>query len=168
MLLTTIQFHLWQTITRMLTDCILMYNRITDAISMLWKWCMSCRYVITGFSLTTANHIMWCCDTVRCNHNCWNTTLFSCSTVQLPVATVQPCSWKDMAHSPFSTCGLILQMSRTKLSANQYADHGQLQYCDWSPALPIGGGVYWAWEWMFWVRDTWTYAVAFCSSSFVL
>jgi hypothetical protein len=32
MLLTTIQFHLWQKITRMLTDCILMYNRITDAI----------------------------------------------------------------------------------------------------------------------------------------
>ena len=32
MLLTTIQFHLWDTITQMLTDCILMYNRITGAI----------------------------------------------------------------------------------------------------------------------------------------
>lgn len=32
-MLTTIHFHLWQTITQMLTDCILMCNRIIDAIT---------------------------------------------------------------------------------------------------------------------------------------
>ena len=90
-----------------------------DAISMLWKWCMSCCYAITGFSLTTVTHIMLCCYTVsalffqgsaaRCCH---------CGVL----SKLQPCSWKDIAHSPFSTCGLKLQMSQTKLSANQHAD----------------------------------------------
>jgi hypothetical protein len=42
MLLTTIQFHLWQTITRTLTDCVLMYNRITDATTEAEGYKMAC------------------------------------------------------------------------------------------------------------------------------